>query len=85
MSAEVHRLQKAGFIREVKEATWVANPVMVPKKDTDVLRMCIDFTDLNNATPKDCFHLLRIDHLVDSTMGYEIFNFLDTFSRYHQI
>ena len=35
MSTEVHRLEKAGFIREIKEATWVGNPVMVPKKDTD--------------------------------------------------
>src|SRR3954447_18839280 len=46
MSAEVHRLEKAGFICEIKEAPWVANLVMVPKKDTDALRMCIDFTDL---------------------------------------
>src|SRR3954454_23178681 len=46
MRTKVHRLEKAGFIRKIKEATWVANPVMVPKKDTDVLRMCIDFTDL---------------------------------------
>src|SRR4051795_9784096 len=46
MSIEVHRLEKAGFIREIKEATWVANPVMVPKKDTDALRKYIDFTDL---------------------------------------
>ena len=57
MSLEVHRLLKAGFIREIKEATWVANPVMVPKKDTDILRMCIDFTDLNKHCPKDHFPL----------------------------
>ena len=66
ISEEIHRLQKAGFIREIKEATWVANPVMVPKKDTDALRMCIDFTDRNKHCPKDHFPLPRIDHIVDS-------------------
>ena len=44
---EVNRLRKAGFIRELKESEWVANPVMVPKKDTTALRMCIDYTSLN--------------------------------------
>src|SRR3954452_4182347 len=66
MSSEVHRLLKAGFIREIKEATWVANPIMVQKKDMDILRMCIDFTDLNKHCPKDHFPLTRIDQIVDS-------------------
>ena len=51
MLAEIHRLQEAGFIKEVKEATWVANPVMVPKKHTEILRMCVDFTPLNKHCP----------------------------------
>src|SRR3954453_10821179 len=51
IGTKVHRLEKAGFIREIKEATWVANPVLVPKKDTDALRMCIDFTDMNKHSP----------------------------------
>src|ERR1041385_8360964 len=37
---EINRLLDAQFIRETKKATWIANPVLVPKKDTDVLRMC---------------------------------------------
>src|ERR1043165_8145895 len=40
---EVNRLLDAQFIRETKKATWIANPVLVPKKDTDVLRMCVDY------------------------------------------
>nr|XP_027123971.1 uncharacterized protein LOC113740625 [Coffea arabica] len=47
--------------------------------------MCVDFTDLNKACPKDCYPLPRIDQLVDSTTGYEIFCFLDAFKGYHQI
>src|SRR3954469_8325796 len=38
---EINRLLDALFIRETKKATWIANPVLVPKKDTDVLRMCV--------------------------------------------
>src|SRR4051812_21578985 len=85
MSSEVHRLLKAGFIREIKEATWVANPVMVPKKDTDVLRMCIDLTDLNKLCPKDNFPLPCIDQIVDSTAGCNRLSFLDAYSGYNQI
>ena len=47
--------------------------------------MCIDFTDLNKACPKDCYPLSRVDALVDSIMGYEVLCFLDTFKGYHQI
>nr|XP_027088665.1 uncharacterized protein LOC113710014 [Coffea arabica] len=47
--------------------------------------MCVDFIDLNKACPKDCYPLPRIDQLVDSTTGCEIFCFLDAFKGYHQI
>jgi hypothetical protein len=57
---EVNRLQKAGFIRELKEAEWVANPVMVSKKDTTALGMCIDYTSFNKHCPKDHFPLPRM-------------------------
>jgi hypothetical protein len=48
-------------------------------------RMCIDFTDLNKACPKDHFPLPRIDQLVESTAGCELLSFLDAYSGYHQI
>lgn len=47
--------------------------------------MCVDFTDLNKACPKDCFPLPRIDQLVDSTAGHEVLSFMDAFSGYNQI
>ena len=68
---EVNRLLDAKFIREIKQATWVANPVLVPKKNTTVLCMCVDFTSLNKHCPKDHFPLPRIDQIVDSTAGCE--------------
>ena len=47
--------------------------------------MCVDYTNLNNACPKDSFPLPRIDQIVDSTAGQGMFSFLDAFSGYHQI
>jgi hypothetical protein len=86
MLSEVNRLEEAGFIKEIStEATWVANPVMVPKKHTTVLRMCVDFTCLNKHCPKDHFPLPRIDQIIDSTAGCERLSFLDAYSGYNQI
>jgi hypothetical protein len=62
---EVKRLLSAGVIKEVTYLEWLANKVMV-KKANGKWRMCIDFTDLNKACPKDEFHLPRIDSLVDA-------------------
>ena len=47
--------------------------------------MCVDFTDLNRAYPKDPFPMPRIDQLVDTTVGYPQMSFLDAFQGYHQI
>ena len=86
MLSEINRLREAGFIKEIfTEATWVANPVLVPKKNTKVLRMCVDFTCLNKHCPKDHFPLPRIDQIIDSTAGCERLSFLDAYSGYNQI
>ena len=47
--------------------------------------MCVDFTDLNKACPKDNFPLPRIDQLMDFTAGHKLLTFLDAFSGYNQI
>jgi hypothetical protein len=58
--------------------------VMV-KKSNGKWRMCVDFTDLNNACLKDSFPLPHISALVDSTAGYELLSFMDAFSGHNQI
>src|SRR6266480_4126770 len=62
-----------------------SKPSVVPKKNTDVLRMCVDFTSLNKHCPKDHFPIPRIDQIIDSTAGCERLSFLDAYSAYNQI
>ena len=58
---------------------------MMVKKASRKWQICIDFTDLNKACPKDSFPLPKIDRLIDATTGYKLLSFMDTFSRYNQI
>ena len=81
---EVTWLLAAGFIREVTHPEWLANPVLVKKKNGE-WRMCVDYTDLNKHFPKDPYPLPRIDQVVDSTVGCALLSFLDCYSGYHQI
>ena len=55
------------------------------KKKTRKWRVCVDFTDLNKACPKDPFPRPRIDQLVDAMVGHPQMSFLDVFQGYHQI
>ena len=55
------------------------------KKASGKWRMCVDFTDLNRACPKDSYSFPRIDVLVDSTVRHQLLSFMDTFSSYNQI
>ena len=84
IQAEVDNLLKAGFIREIKYPEWLANVVVVPKKGGKG-RVCVDYTDLNDAFPKDSFPLPPIDQIVDASSGHGMLSFLDAFSGYHQI
>nr|XP_025679639.1 uncharacterized protein LOC112779552 [Arachis hypogaea] len=77
-------LLEAGFIREVDYSTWLSNVVLV-KKHNGKWRMCVDYSDLNKACPKDCFSLPNIDALVDAAAGYRYLSFMDAYSGYNQI
>jgi hypothetical protein len=81
---EIHKLLKTGFIKEVNHPEWLANPVLVKKKNGK-WRMCVDYTSLNKLCPKVPFPLPCIDQIVDSTAGCETLSFLDAYSGYHQI
>jgi hypothetical protein len=81
---EVNRLLEDGFIRPVDYPSWLANLVLVEKHDGS-WHMCINYTSLNKACPKDEYPLPRICQIVDSTTSCEFLSFLDAYSSYHQI
>jgi hypothetical protein len=81
---EVNKLLEAGFIRPVDYPSWLTNPILVEKPDK-YWRMCIDYTSLNKACPKDEYPLPRICQIMNSMVSCELLSFLDAYSGYHQI
>ena len=81
---EIERLLKCGFIRTARYVDWLANVVPVKKKNVTI-RVCIDFRDLNLATPKDEYPMPVAKMLVDSAAGFEYLSMLDGYSGYNQI
>jgi len=81
---EVKKQFDAGFLAVARYLEWVANIVPVPKKNGKV-RICVDYRDLNRASPKENFPLPHIDILVDNTTNFALFSFMDGFSSYNQI
>ena len=79
---EITKLKQAGAIKEVFYPEWLANTVVVKKKNGKWW-VCVDFTDLNKAYLKDPFPLPWIDQLVDATIGHLRISFLNTFQGYH--
>ncbi|GKV43001.1 hypothetical protein SLEP1_g50348 [Rubroshorea leprosula] len=84
LSTDPTRRPVAGFIRRVEYFEWVSNPMLV-KKPNGKWRMCIDFTNLNEACPKDPHPLPNVEKLVERATGHERMSFLDASSGYHQV
>ena len=81
---EVKKQFNARFLEVAKYSKWIANIVLVPKKDGKV-RMYVDYRDLNRVNPKNNFLLPHIDTLVDNTAKNSLFSFMDDFFEYNQI
>jgi hypothetical protein len=82
---EIRRLLEANFIRPCRYAEWVSNIVSVEKKELDKLRVCIDFCNLNRATPKHEYPMPIADTLINNASGNRIISFLDGNVGYNQI
>ena len=82
---EINRLLDAGFIRSCRYAEWISNIVPVEKKDLGKIRVCIDFRDLNKATPKDEYPMPIADMLINEDSGHHVISFLDGNASYNQI
>ena len=84
IKVEVMKQFNASFLAVTSYLQWVANVVLVPKKDGKV-RMCVDYRDVNRESSKDDFPLPHINVLVDNTAQHKVFSFMDGFSGYNQI
>ena len=84
IEAEVHKLIACGFIQEEQHSDWVANIILVLKKN-EKIQICIDYRDLNTAFPKDEFSLPITDVMIDNTCRFERMSLMDGFSGYNQI
>jgi len=82
--AEADKLLSVGFIDEAQYTTRLSNVVLV-KKANGKWRMCVDYTDLNKACPRNAYPLPNIDRLVDGAVGNKVLSFLDAYSGYNQI
>ncbi|XP_026442284.1 uncharacterized protein LOC113341713 [Papaver somniferum] len=76
VEVELKKLQVSGIIHKAQYPQWISNMVIVPKRNRGV-RICIDFSDLNKAFPKDSFPLPSIDQLVESIVGYNAIMLMD--------
>ena len=84
IKAKITKLSEAKFIRQCWYAEWISNIVPVYKKNGK-LRVCIDFRNLNKATPMDGYPMPVADLLVDATAGHQIISFMDGNTWYNQI
>jgi hypothetical protein len=73
---EIHLFLEAHFIRPCRYADWVLNIVLVEKKDSKKIRLCINFCNLNTATPKDEYHMPAADILINNASRIESLAFL---------
>lgn len=84
INEEIEKLLANGFVREVQYLEWLANVVVVKKKNRK-WRVCVDFPDLNKACPKYLFPLLHIDLTIETIVAYIMLSFMDAYSGYNQI
>lgn len=84
IKAEIERLLKNRFIRPTRYVEWLANIVPIIKKN-GILRVCIDFRELDTATPKEEYPMLVAEILVGLADGFEYLSLLDGYYGYNQI
>jgi hypothetical protein len=84
INKEITRLYEAKFIRQCQYADWISNIVPV-LKENGKLRVCIDFRDLNKATPMDGYPMPVANLLVDAASGHKVISFMDGNAGYNQI
>ncbi|CAN6684946.1 unnamed protein product [Malus baccata var. baccata] len=82
---EIERLVKAGFIRPAKYVEWLANIVPILKAITKAVRCCVDYRNINGATPKDEYPMPTADLSIDAVEKHKVLSFMDGNAGYNQI
>jgi hypothetical protein len=82
---EVDQLLQARFIQPCLYVEWVSNIILVEKKNMGKIQICVNFRNLNRATPKDEYPMPVANLLVDSVSGNKVISFLDSNAGYNQI
>jgi hypothetical protein len=81
---EVEKMLEAGFIRPCRYAEWISSIIPMQKKDGR-WRVCVDFKDLNRATPKDEYPMPVAETLINAAADHKILSFMDGNAGYNQI
>ena len=81
---EIEKMLDAGFIRPCRYAEWISSIVPVQKKGGR-WRVCVDFRDLNRATPKDEYPMPVAETLINAAVGHKMMSFMDGNAGYNQI
>jgi hypothetical protein len=81
---EVEKMLEGGFISPCRYAEWISSVVTVQKKDGQ-WQICVDYRDLNRATPKDEYPMPVAETLINATAGHKILSFMDGNAGYNQI
>ncbi|CAL8152696.1 unnamed protein product [Prunus armeniaca] len=82
---EVERLAKASLIKPVIYADWLSNIVLVLKRKTGAVRICVEYKNLNATSPKDEYPMPMADMLVDKAAHNQMLSFMDGNTGYNQI
>jgi hypothetical protein len=82
---EANRLLEANFIRPCRYVDWISNIVLIEKKGTGKIHICIGFHNLNRSTPRDEYPMPIADMLVNDSSSHKVISFLDGNARYNQI
>ena len=81
---EVKKLLDAKIIVPLRYSSWVANLVLVRKKNGEI-RLCVDFRNLNKSSLKDNYTLPKIEQILQKVVGAQRISMVDGFLGYNQI
>ena len=82
MEKEVKKLLDAQIIAPLRYSEWVANLVLVRKKNGEI-RLCVDFINLNRNSKKDNYALRKMEHILQRVTSASRISMIDDFSAYN--